>query len=123
MKRAFCQSAHIFSVRFVNISLQNPDVLKLGVYIVGVVVDKELYTGLTNIGTCPTILSREVHAETTILNFNRDIYGKRVDIYFLEYLREEKQFEDADELRRQIELDKKRLEQRGEVTWQEIGLS
>lgn len=107
----------------VNISLQNPDVLKLGVYIVGVVVDKELYTGLTNIGTCPTILSREVHAETTILNFDRDIYGKGVDIYFLEYLREEKQFGDAEELRRQIELDKKRIEQRGEVTWQEIGLS
>ena len=107
----------------VNISLQNPDILKLGVYIVGVVVDGELYTGLTNVGTCPTIFSREVHAETTILNFNRDIYGKEIAVYFLEYLREEKHFKDADELRRQIELDKKRLEQRGDVTWQEIGLS
>lgn len=107
----------------VNISLQNPDILRLGVYIVGVIVDGELYTGLTNIGTCPTILSREVHAETTILNFDRDIYGKEIEIYFLEYLREEKIFENADELRAQIELDKKRLEQRGEVKWQEIGLN
>ena len=107
----------------VNISLHNPNILKLGVYITGVVVDGELYTGLTNVGTCPTILSREVHAETTILNFNRDIYGKEVEIYFLEYLREERHFDSADELRTQIELDKKTLEQRGEVKWQEIGLN
>lgn len=107
----------------VNISLQNPDILKLGVYITGVVVEGELYTGLTNIGTCPTILSREVHAETTILNFGRDIYDKHITIYFLEYLREEKRFASAEELRAQIELDKKRLMQRGEVRWQEIGLS
>lgn len=107
----------------VNISLQNPDILRLGVYVTGVVIDGKLYTGLTNVGKCPTILSREVHAETTILNFNSDVYGKDVDIYFLEYIRDERLFDSVDELRAQIEIDKKRLEKRGEVTWQEIGLS
>ena len=107
----------------VNISLHNPDILKLGVYLTGVVVDGKIYTGLTNIGTCPTILSREVHAETTILDFERDIYGKLVEIYFLEYIREERRFESAEKLRAQIERDKKRAQERGEITWQEIGLS
>jgi riboflavin kinase/FMN adenylyltransferase len=97
--------------------------LRLGVYLTAVVVDGEIYTGLTNVGTCPTVLMREVHAETTILNFERDIYDKVIEVYFLEYLRPEACCDSIDALKAQIEKDKKRIEERGEVTWQEIGLS
>ena len=65
-----------------------------------------------------------MHTETLIADFDGDLYGKTVRIYFLGYLREEKRFDSVDELRAQIYFDRdKSIEENGDLTWLEIGLS
>lgn len=98
--------------------------LKRGVYRTAVDVDGTLYSGVTNVGSCPTFEERSLHAETFILDFSGDLYGKTIRIYFLGFLREEKQFSSPKELILQINVDKNRaIKENGELLWQEIGLN
>ena len=97
--------------------------LRRGVYRTAVRADGVIYSALTNIGTCPTFEQRENHAETYILDFDGDLYGKTVDIYLLEYMREERRFESEKELIMQINVDKEQaIKKNGEIKWQELGL-
>lgn len=90
----------------VNISLQNnQDFIKTGVYLSKVTIGEKSYTGLTNIGVCPTFEAREVHAETFILDFSDKVYGKLARIHLFDYLREEKKFNSKEELTKQIMRD------------------
>ena len=89
-----------------------------------VLVDGKLYTGVTNVGTCPTVQEREIHAETFIADFDGDLYGKALRIYFLGYLRPEKRYESIEALKEQIYLDKETsLKENGDLKWLEIGQS
>ena len=108
----------------VNIPLREDSPLSTGVYRTAVKIGKKLYTGITNIGKCPTVKEREVHSETLIADFDGDIYGENIRIYFLGYLRPDKRFDSIEELREQIYIDKeKSLRENGELTWLEIGLN
>ncbi len=90
----------------INLSLQSDkSFIKQGVYHSAVLIDGKTYTGLTNIGKCPTFEAREVHAETFILDFSGEVYGKVARIRLIDYLREEKRFNDKDELTEQIKKD------------------
>lgn len=97
--------------------------LKRGVYRTSVRTGGKMYNALTNIGICPTFDKREIHAETYILDFDGDLYGKTVDIYLLEFMREEKCFKSEKELIMQINIDKEQaVKKNGEIKWQELGL-
>lgn len=99
---------------------------RLGVYRTAVPIDGKIYTGLTNVGECPTFGARAVHAETYILGFDADLYGRDVNIYFLGFLRDERTFQNAEELLLQIERDKARATSENErdiSKWTEYGLS
>lgn len=96
---------------------------KRGVYRTAVKINGEIYTGITNIGTCPTFGAREVHLETYIIDFEGDIYGENTDIYLLGYLRDEMTFNTPEELKMQINIDKNTaIIENGEIKWQELGL-
>ena len=79
-----------------------------GVYAVRVVVDGSPLTGMLNIGLRPTMegdlgrRSIEVH----IFNFNEDIYGENIGIYFAHRLRDEMKFSSLDQLVRQLVVDR-----------------
>ncbi|MBN2613600.1 MAG: bifunctional riboflavin kinase/FAD synthetase [Bacteroidales bacterium] len=80
-----------------------------GVYAAFIEIEGLLYKGMLNIGYRPTI-ARQVHRltiEMHIFNFNQNIYGKDVKILFVEKLRDEKKFQNADELKWQLMKDKK----------------
>jgi riboflavin kinase/FMN adenylyltransferase len=94
----------------INMRLDDGYVMpRRGVYKTAVPIGEKLYTGLTNVGICPTFGEREMHAETYILDFEGDLYGERVRVYFMEFLRDEAVFESAEALARQIESDIKRV--------------
>ena len=96
---------------------------KHGVYRTAVALDGRIYTGVTNIGVCPTFDSREVHAETYIADFSGDLYGRRIEIYLLGFLRDEMRFSSPEELIMQINIDKNTaIKENGEIKWQELGL-
>jgi riboflavin kinase/FMN adenylyltransferase len=62
--------------------------------------------GVANVGTRPTLSGDEtVLLETHLLDFNGDLYGKRVEVEFHHKLREERRFNGISELRTQIQQD------------------
>ena len=79
------------------------DFIAKGVYLSLVKIDGRSYTGLTNIGTCPTFEERPTHAETFILDFSGEIYEKKIRIYLIDYIREERRFSSERELALEIE--------------------
>ena len=96
--------------------------LKRGVYRTATEISGVLYNSITNVGTCPTISERTLHAETYIIDYSGDLYGKEIRIFFLGYLREEKRFSSPEELIMQINVDKNRaIKENGDLKWQEIG--
>ena len=95
--------------------------LKRGVYLTGVKIGDEIYRGLTNVGTCPTFEERKMHTETYILDYNNEIYGEEVKIFFLEFIREEQKFESPEHLKCEINNNIEWAMER-DIKWQEIGL-
>ena len=83
--------------------------LARGVYHTEVRIGGRSYTGLTNIGTCPTFGERAMHAESYLLDFDGDAYGERAEILFIDYIREERTFGSAEELRSEIDKNIKEL--------------
>ena len=79
-----------------------------GVYAVVVKMKGEEYPGMLSIGTNPTVnadpLKRSI--EVNILNFEKDIYGDSITVVFRKWLREEKKFNNIEELTKQMETDK-----------------
>jgi riboflavin kinase/FMN adenylyltransferase len=86
---------------------QDKVIPKDGVYAVSVEVDKSLRgKGMLNIGTNPTFSNTERSIEVHIFDFDRDIYGSRVDIEFHERIRDEIRFESSVLLVEQLKRDK-----------------
>ena len=62
--------------------------------------------GIANVGLRPTVeTSDRVNCETFILDFHGDLYGKEIEIRFVERLRDERKMSGIDELRETIRND------------------
>jgi riboflavin kinase / FMN adenylyltransferase len=80
----------------------------LGVYAVDVHYNDKFYKGMLSIGTNPTVGNNSVSIEVNIFDFNQDIYGEKLIIDFKEKMREEVKFENLDQLKSQLNLDKEK---------------
>lgn len=79
-----------------------------GVYATKIYFDGQVYIGVTNIGEKPTIPGQnKVGIETNIIDFSDNIYGKMIRVEFHHFLRGEQKFSGLDELKKQMDLDKK----------------
>ncbi len=83
---------------------------KFGVYATAVTVNGNRYPAVTNIGIRPTFLLKKPLAETNIIGFEGDLYGKSLKVELLEYLRAEVRFSSIDELKAAIEKDKEKAQ-------------
>lgn len=84
---------------------------KRGVYAVRVRIDgydKE-FAGMMNIGCRPTYGEFGETVEVNILDFDADIYDRRISVRFIDRIRDEKRFSSIDELRTQISHDKEQI--------------
>lgn len=90
-----------------NINPENYLILpQKGVYITKTQLDDKLYCSMTNIGFNPTFdLQETMTVETHIIDFEGDIYGKKIEVFFLEKLRDEVKFNSVNELVEQIKID------------------
>ena len=71
-----------------------------GVYVTKTKVDGQWYDGVTNIGLRPTVDSDErVSVETHLFAYEGDLYGKQVEVQFIEFLRPERKFADVEALK------------------------
>lgn len=78
---------------------------KFGVYASMTWVDDKVYPSVTNVGIRPTVSKDSMRSETCILDFSGDLYGKKVQVQLIKYLRDEIKFPDLEALKLAIEKD------------------
>lgn len=106
VKKGYRIGTDLLSIPTANISVpKNTAEMKKGVYITLTTVDDTLYKSITNVGKNPTNPKNHTTVETNILGFNGDIYGKRIKVEFLKYIRNERAFKTQKALKYQIEQD------------------
>jgi riboflavin kinase/FMN adenylyltransferase len=59
-----------------------------------------------NIGFNPTVSGEQLSVEVHYLDFNADLYGQKMQVSILEYLRSEQKFDSVILLKEQLEKDK-----------------
>lgn len=81
-----------------------------GVYATRVSVEGgEWMPAMLNIGTNPTFQRQQTTIEAHIIDFEGDIYGRKVRVEFGRKLRDEQRFESVEALQKQLEADKKEV--------------
>jgi len=76
---------------------------RFGVYACSVSVDADIYYGVANIGTRPTVDGEGVTIEVHLLDFAGDLYGKEISVAFYKFLRPEQKFASLEELQKEIQ--------------------
>lgn len=82
---------------------------QIGVYATRVRVEGEceLHPAMTSVGTRPTFDGTRLSVETYILDFDADLYGRKIEVAFLKRIRGEKKFADLQQLRTQMADDER----------------
>lgn len=78
-----------------------------GVYASVVKYNGKILPSVTNIGIRPTVGSDFPLSETWIPEFSADLYGEKIEVLLLSFIRKEEKFASMDELRRAIKNDAK----------------
>ncbi len=95
-----------------NIAVKKPPFT--GVFAVRVKVDgdeskvdesQNEYHGVANLGTRPTVGGLKTLLEVHLFDFDRDIYGRRICVEFIDKIRDERKFDSFDQLKTQILAD------------------
>jgi riboflavin kinase/FMN adenylyltransferase len=91
-----------------NISVQEKYKLvpKDGIYACRVRWNEHLLEGMMYIGVRPTINGIQRNIEVNIFDFDQEIYGETLEVHFVGQIREDMKFENIDQLKNQLALDK-----------------
>jgi riboflavin kinase/FMN adenylyltransferase len=97
------------TIGYPTANLHVPQTYKLipknGVYVVKALVNNILTYGITSIGTNPTVGGTAKSIETFFLDTSTDLYGKELQLHFLQHIREEATFKDLESLKQAIQKD------------------
>lgn len=100
------------TINFPTANIEISEAYKLipkdGVYIITCTINEDLYYGMMNIGTNPTVDGKSRSVEVHFFNFDANLYGKTLQIEFLHRLRDEQKFDDLDALKKQLKLDERK---------------
>ena len=96
-----------------NIQLKRKRAPLTGIYAVKLHgVESTPLPAVASLGVRPTVMADAVPVlEVHVLDFNADIYGRRVQVEFLHKLRDEEKYPDLETLRRQIQRDVEHVRQ------------
>lgn len=78
-----------------------------GVYVADVVIDGKRYRSMTSVGKNVTFGGTELRLEANIFDFSGEIYGKTIEIIWLDKIRDMVKFNSIEELVAQLKADKK----------------
>ncbi len=78
---------------------------RFGVYASCIEIGEQVYYGVTNIGVRPTVGADRPLAETWIDGFDGNLYGQRIRVYPVKFLREERVFPSLGDLQAQVMQD------------------
>lgn len=83
---------------------------KSGVYYTNAKINDKIFKSATNIGFNPTIEGDKFSIETFVLDFDEEIYGEQIYLYFKDRLRDEKKFDSLEELKNQMDEDIRKVQ-------------
>ncbi len=90
-----------------NVSVKRLNCALDGVYLVRAKLGGIYYNGIASIGTRPTLGNFPVELEVCLLDFNGDIYGKYIDVDFIEFISPQKKCDGLDQLVAKMNNDEK----------------
>ncbi len=88
---------------------------KKGIYMTYTIIERKTYPSATNIGVNPTFDEVDLKIENHIIGFDDEIYGKQIEIFFLEYIRPEKKFDSVEDLKSQMKEDIRYVKQKSDL--------
>lgn len=95
---------------FPTANIEVDDKLKLitanGVYACKVIWEENRFPGMGNIGVRPTLNRKDLTIEVNIFDFDKEIYGDCLTVYWIDRIRDEIKFKDLDALKEQLVIDK-----------------
>ena len=80
---------------------------KNGVYLISTILGKQIFFGMMNIGVKPTLEIEKESIEVNLFDWGKDIYGEFIEVFILDYIRDETKFDSLIDLTDQIKIDKK----------------
>lgn len=86
-----------------NIALHKK--IEEGIYVAKVKIDGNVHNALTFIGSATTFGEKDYKAESFILDFKENLYGKIITVHLLKKIRDNKKFDSPEELVQQINED------------------
>ena len=86
--------------------------LRHGIYAVRVAVDGKRYDAVASFGRRPTFDNGAPLLEVFLFDFDGDLYGKRLDVAFIGFIRDELKFDSIDALIRQMNDDSARAREK-----------
>ncbi|MGM9973462.1 MAG: bifunctional riboflavin kinase/FAD synthetase [Clostridiaceae bacterium] len=90
-----------------NLSINKDYVIPaLGIYYTIVEINNSFYKGISSIGFNPTIENKGFSIETHILDFNQEIYGREIAVYFIKKIRNEIKFNSLNDLTARLDIDR-----------------
>jgi len=89
----------------VNLKTDYELIPKDGVYVSKIEINGKIFPSVTNIGYNPTFGVNRRSIETHVLDYNGDLYGSYITLYFYEMIRGEIRFESIDALKERIGAD------------------
>jgi len=93
--------------RTCNINVKNYILPRAGIYAVRVSIENKLkkYGGVVYLGSRPTFDNKEILLEVNIFGINKNLYKKKLRIYFLKFLRKDQKFKNKAQLIKQMNKD------------------
>ncbi len=89
-----------------NIKTPKGKALPLGVFAVKVDIEKGNFKGMANVGPRPSFPDDPPALEVYLFDFEGDLYGQTLTVYFEAFIRSQKKFSGLEELKAQLETDK-----------------
>lgn len=85
---------------------ENKTIPANGVYGCYVYLGEEKFNGMLNIGLRPTVSGNVRRLEVNIFDFDRDIYGESITLALKDRIRDEKKFDNVEQLKERLGIDK-----------------
>jgi riboflavin kinase / FMN adenylyltransferase len=97
------------TIGFPTANIQTPKgkALPLGVFAVNVDTEQEKFKGMANVGPRPSFPNDPPSLEVYLLDFDGNLYGKTLTVHFEAFIRAQKKFSGLEELKGQLEADKR----------------
>lgn len=106
VEKGYQRGTKLLKIPTANLSFPGDQVIpRIGVYAGYVRIDKKYYWAMINIGNNPTFGNQKETIEAHILDFNQDIYGKKIRMLFADFIRPEQKFDSIDALKAQLHKD------------------